>query len=360
MNQKISNGEVMCIVIYIVAVSFFGIINTNILKISGNASLISFLIGTFIGLIPVFMIMYISRRINTSFFDFLKDKFSIFSYIIIFSLIILTLFLIFIFSFIFLDFVIGQFLTKTSYYFISISLFLFVFYCTKKGLEVISRTIFILFVFSFVIFLFFLITLIPYIDLNNLKPYIDSSNISILKSIYITFSMSSFPIILILGIKNKVTSFKKFPRKILFGYIISMVIMFLFLLFTILIYGIDFTKILTYPSYSLFKKVQIFGFIERIENIVSIIFFAGFYAVFIYYVYFVEDNLSQIFKVKSKKRKDIITFIISLGISTLSVYLFKNYDIDFLIDYAYYIVSLFFIIIFIIFIRCIFIRKESN
>ena len=179
MNQKISNGEVMCIVIYIVAVSFFGIINTNILKISGNASLISFLIGTFIGLIPVFMIMYISKRINTSFFDFLKDKFSIFSYIIIFSLIILTLFLIFIFSFIFLDFVIGQFLTKTSYYFISISLFLFVFYCTKKGLEVISRTIFILFVFSFVIFLFFLITLIPYIDLNNLKPYIDSSNITV-------------------------------------------------------------------------------------------------------------------------------------------------------------------------------------
>ena len=135
--------------------------------------------------------------------------------------------------------------------------------------------------------------------------------------------------------------------------------MFLFLLFTILIYGIDFSKILTYPSYSLFKKVELLGFIERIENIVSLIFFAGFYAAFIYYVYFISDNIKEVFKIKTKRMNNILIFIISLGISTLSVYLFKNYDLYFLINYYLYIVLIYFIILIIIFIRCLFIKKRD-
>ena len=360
MNKKISGGEVLCIIIYMIAVSFFSVINTTTLKISGNATLIAFLMGMVLGIIPVLMIMFISKKIDTSFLTFLKNKFSIFGYIIMFILISLTAYLVFIFSFIFLDFVIGQFLTETSYYFISISLFLFVFYCVNKGIEVISRTTFVLFVFSFIIFIFFLITLIPYADINNLKPYIDSSTHNILKSAFITTSMSSFPIILILNIKKNVSNSKTFPRKIFFGYIISMLLMFLFLLFTILIYGIDFAKILTYPSYSLFKKVEIFGFIERIENIVSLIFFAGFYVIFIYYVYFIKDNISEMFKIANKYKNDALTFVISLGISTLSVYLFKNFEITFLINNAYYIVLIYFLILLIIFIRCLFIKKTPS
>ena len=359
MNKKVSSGEILCIVIYIIAVSFFSVVNTTTLKISGNATLISFLIGTILGLIPVFMIMFISKRIDTDLFNFLNNNFFILGKAIIFALIILTSYLVFLFSFIFVDFVVGQFLTKTSYYFISISLFIFVFYAVKKGIEVISRTTFILFVFSFIILVFFLITLVPYTELSNLKPYIDTSNMNIIKSTFITFSMCSFPLVLILNLKDKVTNFEVFPRKILFGYLIAMGLMFLFLLFTILIYGIDFAKILTYPSYSLFKKVEIFGFIERVENIVSLIFFGGFFAAFMYYVYFISNSVENIFNVKRKKIIDIITFTTSLGISFLSIYFFRNYEISFLINYSYYIVSIYFLIIVIIFIRCLFIKKST-
>ena len=359
MNKKVSGGEALCIAIYIVAVSFFSLVNATILKTSGNSSLLAFIISTILGLIPVFMIMHVSKKIDTSLLQFLKDKFSFIGNVITIILIILTIFLVFIFSWMFLDFVMGQFLTKTSYYFISISLFIFVFYAVKMGIEVISRTTFILFVFSFIILMFFLGTLIPYTELNNLKPYIDSNINSIIKSIFITVSTTSFPLILILNIKKDITNKEKFPRKILFGYLIGMAIMFLFILFTILIYGIDFSKILTYPTYSLFKKVEMFGFIERIENIVSIIFFAGFYAAFIYYIYFITDNIKELVKIKSKKMTNILIFIISLGISTLSVYLFKNCNIEYLINYSYYIISIYFIILVIIFIRCLFIRTNK-
>lgn len=358
MNDKISGGEVLCICIYIIAVSFFGLVNTVTLKIAGNSALISFLIATIIGLLPVFMIIFISKKIDTNLFDFLKNNFSYLGYVIMFILIILTAYLVFIFSWIFLDFVIGQFLTKTSYYFVAISLFIFVAYCTKMGIEVISRTTFILFVFSFIILMFFLATLIPYTDINNLKPYIDSNSKSIIKSIFITCSTTTAPLILILNLKDKITNKKTFPRKILFGYLIGMIIMFLFMLFTILIYGIDFSKILTYPSYSLFKKVQIFGFIERIENIVSLIFFAGFYASFVYYIYFITDNIKQVFKIKKRNINVFLIFLTSLSLSILSVYLFKKYNLSFFIDYSCYIISIYYIITFIIFIRCFFIRKK--
>lgn len=357
MNNKISGGEAMCTCIYIVAVSFFALINPVIFTITKNTSLISFLIGIIIGIIPVLMIMFISKRINTSLFIFLKNKFSIFGYILIIILIALTIFLVFIFSWIFLDFVIGQFLTKTSYYFVSISLFIFVYYCVTQGIEVISRTTFILFVFSFIILMFFFLTLIPYIDITNLKPYIDANIKSIIKSSLLVASTTSLPLITILNVKKHITNNDKFPRKIFFGYIISMLIMFLFLLFTLLIYGEEFSQILTYPSYSLLKKVQLFGFIERIENIVSIIFFGGFYATFVYYIYFISDNIKQLLKIKNKKRINILTFISSLGISTLSVYLFKNFEIGSIINYSYYIILIYLPIILIIFIRCLFIKK---
>ena len=83
--------------------------------------------------------MYISKKIDTSLFEFLKEKFSIFGYLINIILILTTMYLVFIFSWSFLDFVIGQFLTRTSYYFVSISLFIFVFYCVKKDIEVIEK-----------------------------------------------------------------------------------------------------------------------------------------------------------------------------------------------------------------------------
>ena len=359
MNSKISSGEVLTLCIYIIAVSFFALINRPILKISGNTSLLVFFISILIGIIPVFMIIYISKKMDTSLYKFLIDKFKILGYPILFLLIILTIYLIYIFTFVFLNFIVGQFLTKTSYYFISITIFIMVIYPIKKGIEVIARVSFLLFVFSFTILMFFFLTLLPFIDIGNLKPYIDTNNINILKSIFLVVSTTTFPLVLVLNEKNKVTDKKLFPRKILFGYLISMIIMFLFLLFTILIYGIDFSKILTYPTYSLFKEVQILGFIERIENIVSIIFFAGFYIVFVYYIYFIHDNIKEMFKIRSKKINNFIITTLSLSISTISVYTFKNYNISYLVNYSHYILSIFFIIILIIFIRCLFIKNNN-
>ena len=88
MNSKIGSGEVMVIVVAIVFSLFPDFV---ILTTSKNASLLSLIIGFIIGLIPVMMIYLISKKINTSFFSFLKEKFKSFGYIINIILILATI-----------------------------------------------------------------------------------------------------------------------------------------------------------------------------------------------------------------------------------------------------------------------------
>ena len=75
MNGKISSGEVMAICAAMVFAMFPGFANTLILTHSKNASLISLVISYVIGLIPILMIIYISKKVDSNFFEFTKKKF---------------------------------------------------------------------------------------------------------------------------------------------------------------------------------------------------------------------------------------------------------------------------------------------
>ena len=64
MNGKVSSGEVMAICVGVIFAMFPGFANSLILNSSRNASLISLLIAFVIGLIPIFMIMFIKMYTN--------------------------------------------------------------------------------------------------------------------------------------------------------------------------------------------------------------------------------------------------------------------------------------------------------
>ena len=114
MNGKISSGEVLAICTAIIFAMFPGFANTLILTQSKNASLISLLIAFVIGLIPIFMIMYISKKIDSNFFEFTKKNFKAFGYVLDIILLILAIFTMFISSWLTIDFIISQFLTRSS------------------------------------------------------------------------------------------------------------------------------------------------------------------------------------------------------------------------------------------------------
>lgn len=360
MNGKISSGEVMAICVAIIFAMFPGFANNLILSEARNASLLSLGIAFILGLIPIFMIMFISKKIDTNFANFTKKNLKGLGYVLDFILLALAFFTIFLSTWMAIDFIISQFLTRSSYYLIAIFMSIILAITVSKGIETLSRTIFILFIISIPILFVLLITLIPYVDLENLKPYIDVPVKNIFESSWVFLSLAISPVFYILGLKNTTKDKKNFPRKILIGYIIASILIFAFLFFIITVYGIDLGSLLTYPVYGLFKKVQVFGFIERIENFAAIFLITASFSQFAYFVYAIKNNLSDMFSIESKKIKTGLIYILSIGIPLLSIYLFKTYDLNLMIKYTPYILGVFYIVLIIYFVRCLFIKKTKN
>ena len=351
MNNKISSGEIMPITIGLITALFPGITNALILNTSKNASLISVLIGIIIGFFPILLITTISKRIESeSLKDYLISKLGIIGKALNILLILIAIFILFLNSWFVIDFIISQFLTRTSYYFIAIVLFLIIAWTINKGIESVSRTIFILFLFTSLIMIFLWICLIPCINLNNLKPYIDVGINKIIKSSFIYIIYITTPIIYILDLKHITKDKKNFERKIIVSYIISSIIVIVFLFLIISVYGINLSTILTYPVYALFKKIQILGFIERIENFAAIQIIVVFYAQSTYLIYYLKENITE------KTDKRIITYLISLIIPIISIIIFKNYNLLNIVKISPYIISSIIVVILLLFITNV--KKE--
>lgn len=357
MNGKVSTNEIMAIATGSMFAMFPGFANVLILSQSNNASLLALLIGFVIGLIPIFIIMFISKKMNTSLYQFLKDKFSFFGNILYIILLLMALFICFLSSWLMIDFIISQFLTRNSYYLIALIGSPIVAIGINKGFEVVSRTIFILFIISIITLTILGLFLIPYVDISNLKPYIDVPFKDIIKSSFTFISLGIIPIIYVLGLKSKVVDKEKFQKKLLYSYIIVSFIIFTFTFLIITVYGIDLAKILTYPAYALFKKVQVFGFIERIENISAFVFITEFFAQFSHLIYILKDGICLLFKFNNKKKVSIMVYLFAILIPCISIYLFKTYDLISYLKYSPYIVSIIYLVVIIIFIRCLFIKK---
>lgn len=356
MNNKISTGETLAISTSLIAALFPGIINNLILSISKNASPISIIIALIFSIIPIFMISSISKKINTSLFCFLKEKFGIIGYLINIYLIIMAIITLSISSWLFIDFLISQFLTRNSYYFIAILISLIAAYCVNKGLETISRTSFILFLISLITILISWICLSGYIKIDNFKPLIDVPTKNILKSSFIITTFLSAPLIYILDLKYK-TNKKNFERKLILSPIFASFLLLGFITLIIGIYGIDLSSMFIYPIYSLFKKIEILGFIERIENIATLVLIIPFFNMFCYLIYYTKNNITKLIKINKNKEK-ILTYFLSITIPINAIYFFTNYNLTNLIKISPYIFSTLFIIIFVIFIRTIFIKKN--
>lgn len=352
MNNKISSGQILPIGIGLIVALFPGLVNFLILSIAKNASIISIIIAFILGFIPLFMIISISKRISDlSLKNYIKRHFGIFGNIINLILLIIAIFILFLNSWLSIDFIISQFLTRTSYYYIAILFFIIIAWTVNKGIETTSRTIFIMFVITIPIMILLWTSLVPYVRLDNLKPYIDVSSISIIKSSIIYICTTTLPIIYLLDLKHTTNDKESFERKIIVSYIISCIITIVFIFLIISVYTIDIATILTYPVYSLFKKVQIFGFVERIENIAGIQILVAFYIQATFLIYYLKENISNVFRKNKKIKSKILTYIISLIVPLTSITLFKKYNIINVINITPYIIGILILVIVLLFIK---------
>lgn len=359
--KKNSYLELASLMIIQTVTTFFGISVSILKEGTGVNSWLSALISYAIGFIPLFLIIYISKyqpdknlseKINTLFGNILGFIINILFSVILISLGITLLYNI-------NNFILSQFLYRTPF-FVSCSLFIIlIIYCANKGINVISKVAMLLLTINIALYTINILALIGNIDLSNFLPFLKENTKNIIPTSLKIASINYLPLLTILIIpKNRLTVPQKYTKTIIISYIIGAIISFGLVITTFGVLGIDLVNTFEYSEYIVLRKIKLLGFLERIENIISLQWIIGSFIYLTIIIYTISKSIP--FKsIKAHKLINLITGIILLALTT---FIFKNNTIfDFYVEniFPYIISSLLLIYIFIV-IKILFSKKQKS
>lgn len=358
--NKISTREIFTVLVSLFILIFPTIATQIILNKGNTSSLLVLIIGFILGLIPLFIIIYLGNKSNNnSIFIYNKNNFKILGSIINILYIILFLFLLFVLSYTILNFTINQLLVRNSYYIVAFIYSSLIALAVCKGKEIICRSSLILYFLLMISVTFGFIMLIPQLNIDNIFPIISTNYKTIIN---LSFTIPSYSVLLFISVlclkKKDIIDKKKLNKRMIQAYIVGSFIVILFYLFIIGVYGIELASIYIYPEYYLFKKINLFNFIQRVENIMATLFYISSFSGICFMIYFIKIYFKDTFKVKNKNKINIFIFIITIAISFFSIFMFTNYKIQILILKFPYIFGSIFIVLLINFILSI-IKRDN-
>jgi len=314
--------------------SFFTYMGTAVLGIPATLATVSkqdawlsSLVGIFMGLL--LMWLYISlgnKMLNMTLVEYLEKILGKRVGIFISLLFILYLFII-CSSMIFVlgNFISIELMTMTP---IKSTHFLFIVVIilgTRHGLETFAKTSEILYFLVMGLFIIFVILLSKDLEFINVLPVLEFGSKPIFEGALQYFCYTSILNVALLMIFPKHINNKKKAKKSFFlGSLIGGVFLFIMITLSILVLGIDTTARSAYPSFVLGKQIRVGEFFQRLESIISIIWFVTIFIQAIVYFYGAMFGIAQIFKLKDYKPltvpSGIILFVLSLIIYPNSVY----------------------------------------
>ncbi|WP_211750208.1 endospore germination permease [Paenibacillus sp. Marseille-Q4541] len=211
---------------------------------------------------------------------------------------------------------------QTPVLFINVLFILLLVYGLMSGFDTLARMVEIMFPVCSLLFVLMIFSLLPQIDPKNIQPILDSP---IHKYVYGTLSLISvvyMPLIFFLMIqpkelKNPKHSYKSFVIGVSLGSVVNIIIIVL----NILVLGSNVTSIQEYPAYHLAQKIDISGFIDRVEAVVALMWLMTSFVKLLIYFYSAFLGFTQVFKIKHQK-----SFIIPLAflLIVVSVDIFPN------------------------------------
>ena len=254
------------------------------------------------------------------------------------------------------NFIVSQFLSVTPIIIILILIFIVSFYNSSKGIETISRTAIVLFIIIIILGLINICGLIPKFELTNLKPIL-AKGINKPTITSISFFLTNLvPIITSLIIpKNNIVNNDKTTKYLIYFLIISLIFVFIDTTLTIGVLSEDLIKILPHPEYIVLKKISIFEFIDRIENIIYIKWILSVFIHFNLSIYYISNSINK------KDKQKLLPLIIITIIIMLSKILFKNNtEFKMYIKNIYPYINIILLIIIIIITTNIIIRQKKE
>ena len=359
--NKISTKEIFTVLVSLF-ILIFPMVATQIILNKGNtSSLLVLIIGFVLGLIPLYIIIYLGNKSNNkSIFVYNKDNFKILGSIINVLYILLFLFLLFVLSYTILNFTINQLLVRNSYYIVAFIYSFLITLAACKGKEIICRASIILYFLLMISIIFGFIMLIPEITLDNILPIISTDYKTIIS---LAVTIPSYSVLLFISIlclkKSDIIDKEKLNKTIIKAYLTGALIVLIFYFFIIGVYGIELASIYIYPEYYLFKKINLFNFIQRVENIMATSFYISSFSGICFMIYFIKIYFKDTFKVKDKNKINIFIFVLTIAISFSSTFIFTHYKMQILILKFPYIFGCIFIVLIINFLLSA-IKRDNN
>lgn len=359
--NKISTKEIFTVLVSLF-ILIFPMVATQIILNKGNtSSLLVLIIGFVLGLIPLYIIIYLGNKSNNkSIFVYNKDNFKILGSIINALYILLFLFLLFVLSYTILNFTINQLLIRNSYYIVAFIYSFLITLAACKGKEIICRASIILYFLLMISVIFGFIMLIPEITLDNILPIISTDYKTIIS---LAVTIPSYSVLLFISIlclkKSDIIDKEKLNKTIIQAYLTGALIVLIFYFFIIGVYGIELASIYIYPEYYLFKKINLFNFIQRVENIMATSFYISSFSGICFMIYFIKIYFKDTFKVKDKNKINIFIFVLTIAISFSSTFIFTHYKMQILILKFPYIFGCIFIVLIINFLLSV-IKRDNN
>ena len=350
--KKISYLELASIIIIQTVTTFFGISISILKEGAGVNSWLSALISYIIGLIPIIIIIYISNyrtdlRLNEKINNLFGNKIGLCINIIL-SLLLVSLAITLLYNI--NNFILSQFLYRTPFT-VSCTLFIIlIIYNTNKGINVISKVSLLLLIFNIFLYTINIVTLFQNIDINNFLPLLKENTKNIIPSSIKISCINYLPLLTILIIpKDKLTVPKKYTKTVIISYIIGAIISFGLIITTFGVLGIDLINAFEYSEYIVLRKVKLLGFLERIENIISLQWIIGTYV----YLTIIVYTISKSIPFKSTKAHKYINLIIGIILITLTMFIFKDNTIfdNYIKNIFPYLMASIFLIYIILFIK---------
>lgn len=300
----ITNKQKFSLIYFVLNSFFLSSGYSLIFKVAGKDAWLSMIIGSMIGVLIILIF-------NTLSFN-KKRKYILNSKINVINKSIMIIFFTFV---LFMNLLIARvfatsfFLTKTPGIIITIPFALLAFKNAKKGINSISKIAEILVHVSIVLTILAILAVYKDGSFASFYPLLTTGKSKIiLASIYYAI-FTTIPQLLLFDIKIDLKKHVQF-------YIIASIINFLIGIFTIFTLGPYLIKVFRFPEYMVLKQLKLFNFIEKIENLIGLIWF---------FDLFISSSIS-IYSIDKLTKSNTINVLILSAVILLIEFVTANYE----------------------------------
>lgn len=364
MNNKVSKIQIGMFLVLIMCSLYLGLSDIILLRKSSNEVLISMIVGSLIGIIPVLMYLKINSHLKTlniyeknkvMFGKVIGNIINVLMITIYITMLIISLRAIAVF-------VTSKYLQNTPFYLITTLIVITCLIISFKGLETLSRVSQICFILSLIFMIIIETFLFQYIEIDNILPvFIGDCLTNVLNgAIYHAATTSLLTMLLLTISKSQIKDQEKYNKTIIIFYVIASLTLLIVMFFVISCLGYDMATLFRYPEYILLKKIGISSSELHLENLLAFRWIFYMLALANISVYGITCGVKSMFK--NEKLNKIIIIIICLVSMFIGKMAFGDIPHSIIIIKKYFVPFIalpMFVLLTIMFIRVITRKKES-